>query len=377
VTAALGLALALLPIWAYPLGAAVATARFVRRGRPIPRAPLPPASVLKPLHGAEPGLYENLVSFARQDYPRFELVLGVRDAADGALPAARALIRDLATTDIALVVEERAIGSNLKVANLANMLPRARHELILMADSDMRVGRDYLAAVAAPFEDPRTGIVTCLYTGVGTGGLWSELGALHINFDFLPSALVGAALGAGDGCFGATIALRRTVLDRIGGFERLKDELADDHRIGAAVKALGLEIVLSRAIVENRVCEPSFAALWRHELRWARTVRAMAPAGFAGSVLTHTVVIALLGAFVTGFSLTSCGLVAISCVVRWVAAAAIARSLGVAAGKLWLLPLRDALSFAVFLASFCGRSVSWRDRVFRVDPGGRMTVDGE
>src|SRR4029077_16069448 len=198
--------------------------------------------------------------------------------------------------DIELVVDARAIGSNLKVANLENMLPAASHGIIVLADSDMRVDPHYLAAVTVPLQDPGNGLVTCLYRGVPMGGLWSQLGAMHINFAFLPSALSGEAIGVGDGCFGATIAVRRAVLERIGGFARIRDELADDHRLGDAVRGIGLATVLSPYIVENRGAESSLASLWQHELRWARTSRTMAPFGFAGSIVTHTVVLALLAA---------------------------------------------------------------------------------
>lgn len=375
---ALGLALALVLLWAYVVGATTAALRFARRPREAVAAiSRPPVSVLKPLHGAEPELYENLRSFAEQDYPVRQLVFGVRDRADGALPLARALIRDRPADDIALIVDPRVAGSNLKVANLENMLPSARHDIIVLADSDMRVTRDYLGIVTAPLANPATGIVTCLYKGVPTGGLWSQLAALYINFAFLPSALVAEALGVGGGCFGATIALRRAVLERIGGFADLRDELADDHRIGDAVRGLGLATVLSRYIVENRVSEPSFAALWQHELRWARTSRAMAPAGFAGSIVTHTAALAALAAAACGLSLTAWGFVVLSLLLRWISAAVIARALDLPRRGLWLLPLRDALSFAVFVGSFCGRRVVWREQLFRVEADGQMSVAGD
>jgi ceramide glucosyltransferase len=334
-------------------------------------------SVLKPLHGDEPGLYENLRSFAEQDFPAVQLVLGVNDPQDGALPAGHALIHALPARDIALVVDRRTRGSNRKVANLENMFEAARHDIFVLADSDMRVDRSYLAAVTAPLRDPRIGVVTCLYKGVATGGKWSALGAMHINFGFLPGALVAESLGIGGGCFGATIAIRRETLGRIGGFTRLRHELADDHRIGDEVRALGLRVELSPYIVEARVTEPSFAALWQHEVRWARTERAMAPVGFAGSILAQPVAIAALGAAAAGFGLTSCTLLVISCVLRWATARVIADALGLATPKPWLLPVRDALSFAVFVASFFARTVSWRDEVFQVDASGRMTADGD
>lgn len=375
-SANLVIAIILIPAWAYLIGAAAAVIRFARCPSPAV-SDQPAVSLLKPLHGDERGLYENLRSFAEQDYPALQIVLGVNHPKDGALPAVHTLIRDLPARDIALVVDARASGSNQKVANLENMLEVARHDVIVLADSDMRVDRRYLGAVTAPLHDRQTGVVTCLYKGVPTGGKWSEFGAMHINFGFLPSALVAESLGLGGGCFGATIALRRETLERIGGFARLRDELADDHRIGGEVRALGLSVVLSPYIVEARVFEPSLGDLWRHELRWARTVRAMAPAGFAGSVLAHPVVIAALAAAAAGFGLTACSFLVISCVLRWAMARLIADALGLPPAKPWLLPMRDALSFAVFVASFFGRTVFWRDQVFQVEASGRMTADGD
>jgi ceramide glucosyltransferase len=372
----LAIAIVLIPAWVYLIGSAMAVMRFARRALPVV-LDRPAVSVLKPLHGDEPGLHENLRSFAEQDYPGLQIVLGVNNAQDGALPAVHALSRDLPARDIALVVDARAGGSNQKVANLENMFEVARHDVIVLADSDMRVDRHYLGAVTAPLHDRHTGVVTCLYKGVPTGGKWSEFGAMHINFGFLPSALVAESLGLGGGCFGATIALHRETLGRIGGFARLRDELADDHRIGDEVRALGLSVVLSPYIVEARVFERSLADLWRHELRWARTVRAMAPAGFAGSVLSHPVVIAALAAAMAGFGLTASTFLVISWVLRWGTARIIAAALGLPRAKPWLLPLRDALSFAVFVASFFGRTVFWRDQVFHVEASGRMTADGD
>jgi ceramide glucosyltransferase len=364
--------------WGYLAAATIAVWRFSRRSLGAPdeaRANRPPVSVLKPLHGAEPGLYENLQSFGDQDYPAVQLVLGVGDPGDTALPTARALIRDRRDWDIALVINPRVRGSNLKVANIENMLPAARHQWIVLADSDMRVARHYLSVVTEPLAHPETGIVTCLYKGVATAGLWSRLAAMQINFSFLPGAVVGDAIQVGGGCFGATIALRRDVLDRIGGFARLRDELADDHRIGEAVRGLGLKTVLSPYIVDNRVTETSLAGLWRHELRWARTTRLMAPSGFAGSITTHTVMITALAAVFFGSGIAAWSAVVLALLLRWASAAATARWLDLPRRGLWLLPLRDALSFAVFLGSFCGRSIRWGERLFLIEPNGHMRIE--
>src|SRR5271165_1516178 len=252
----------------------LAVLRFARRELPKSAAQRRlPISVLKPLHGAEPGLYENLRSFIEQDHPSVQIVFGVNNPEDAALDDARALIRNFPGKDIVLVIDRRSRGSNRKVSNLENMMSTARHDLLVLADSDMRVERSYLAAVTEPLRDSCVGAVTCLYRGVSTGGLWSDLGAMQMNFGFLPSALLGNALRIGGGCFGATIALSRATLDRIGGFASFRHELADDRRIGDAVRAQGLAVVLSRYLVEAQVHEPALAALWRHELRWARTMR--------------------------------------------------------------------------------------------------------
>ena len=252
-------------VWGYLAAATLAAWRFSRRSSVATGGAGSghrPVSVLKPLHGAEPGLYENLRSFADQDYPAVQIVLGVRDPGDGALPIARALIRDRPDRDIALVVNPRVAGSNLKVANLENMLPAARHDWIVLADSDMRVdprlpvGRH---RAARPTRNrPRDLPLQGSRRPADCGRSWRRCRSIS---RFLPGALVGDAIKVGGGCFGATIALRRDVLDRIGGFARLRDELADDHRIGEAVRGLGLEAVLSPYIVENRVTETSLAEL--------------------------------------------------------------------------------------------------------------------
>lgn len=371
--------LVLLVALAYLIGVTAAAWRFARRrivAPPHEPACRPPVSVLKPLYGAEPGLAENLRSFADQDYPEFQLVLGIRDRADPALPIARALIRERPERDIVVVVDPRTEGSNLKVANLENMLPSARHDVIVISDSDMRVRPDYLRTVTAPLADPRTGLVSCLYKGVPIGGFCSVLAALHINFGFLPGALAGEALDIGGGCFGATLALRRDVLERIGGFGRLRNELADDHRMGSAVRRLGLGTVLSSYVVENCVWEPTLESLWQHELRWARTSRAMAPVPFVGWVIGHTLALSALAAIELGLPAAP-GVVLLALLLRWAAAAAMAHWLDLPRRGLWLLPVRDVLSFAVYIVSFCGRSVSWRNHQFRIGPGGQLRVEGD
>ncbi|MGO8915233.1 MAG: bacteriohopanetetrol glucosamine biosynthesis glycosyltransferase HpnI [Stellaceae bacterium] len=360
----------------YLLYAGFAARSFAAR-RPARPADAPPASLLKPLCGEDPDLYANLASFCRQDYPAWQIVFGVQDPADPAIAVVRRLIAEFPQADLKLVIESGRGRGNLKVANLQNMLPAARHELIVIADSDMRVSPGYLAAVTAPLLDPATGLVTCLYRGVPRGGVWSRLAALHVNHGFLPQALVADRLGASGGCFGATIALRRDTLAAIGGFGAIADTLADDHALGAAVRRLGRAIVLSPYIVDDIIAEPSFGALFRHELRWARTIRAIAPAGFLGSVVTQPMALALAAVALGGQPVAAPAMLLAALACRGVMVRMVDRALKLPPTPLWLLPGRDLLSFAVFVASFFTRTVAWRNRTFRIGRNGRLILDGD
>jgi len=361
---------------AYLAYAGWVTRRFAARAQQRP-VRSPPVSVLKPLCGEDPELYENLASLCRQDYPAWQIVFGVQDAADPAIAVVRRVMAEFPAAELKLVIEAGRRGGNLKVANLQNMVPAARHDVIVIADSDMRVSPDYLATVTAPLLDPAIGLVTCLYRGVPTGGFWSRLAALHINHGFLPQAMVADSLGASGGCFGATLALRRDTLAAIGGLAAIADQLADDHALGAAVRGLGRTVVLSPYLVDNVIAEPSLAALFRHELRWARTIRLVAPAGFLGSIVTHPMALAL-GALALGTQPIAAPvllLAALSC--RALMVRMVDRALGLVPTPLWLMPGRDLLSFAVFAASFFARKVAWRDRTFRVGRDGQLILDGD
>jgi ceramide glucosyltransferase len=361
----------------YLVAAGLATRRFAVRPRATQTESAPPVSVLKPLCGEDPGLFDNLASFCRQSYPAFQIVFGVQQRDDPAIAVVRRLIAQLPAADLALVVEGGRRGGNLKVANLQNMLPAARHDLIVIADSDMRVGPDYLTAVAAPFADPAVGLVTCLYRGLPAAGLWSRFAASHINHGFLPQALVAASLGAQAGCFGATLALRRETLAQIGGLAAIADVLADDHALGAAVRRLGRTVVLSPYIVDDIVVEPSLGALFRHELRWARTIRAVAPAGFLGSVVTQPLALAAAALALGVLPAAAPAMLAVALACRWFMVRMVDRALALPPTPLWLVPVRDVLSFAVFIASFFTRRVAWRDQTFRIGPKGQLILDGD
>lgn len=352
--------------------------QFVGR-REDKSGPLPPVSVLKPLCGAESALYDNLRSFCVQTYPTAQIVFGVRDADDPAIAVVERLVAEFPFADLNLVVDPSVHGANLKISNLMNMIPAAKHDILVIADSDMDAPQDYLRHVAPPLNDPGIGLVTCLYTGQPVAGMWSKLGAMFINHGFLPSALVGRATGRRSDCFGATMALRRDTLVAIGGLERFVDLLADDHALGDAVASLGLGVALPPVILATTVDEPSFSGLWRHELRWALTLRLIEPLAFAGTIVTYPVPLALIALALTGtlgtIGASAAAIFALAMLCRIATMRGIDRTLGLKPTGWWLIPLRDMLSAAIVAASYCVKTVEWRGRAFRVAADGHLTVE--
>jgi ceramide glucosyltransferase len=351
---------------------AILAVRAFARAAPAPPAFPEPVTLLKPLHGVEPGLAANLASFLDQDWAApIQLVAGANNADDPALAVARAL-----PGDVSIRTDAPPIGANAKVSNLANMATAARHDLLVISDSDMRVGPDYVSRVAAALARPGAGAVTCLYHGVGQAGSWSRLVAAGIDWSFLPSVATAWWLGEGDPCMGSTIALRRETLAAIGGFPAFADMLADDHAIGAAVRGLELSVDLIPGVTLAHGCaEPSLQALVRHELRWAATLRAVSPAGFAGLILTHPLPLALLLVPVW----PNAGLVttAAALALRLALALAVRRLTGSRpAPLLWLVP-RDLLSFGLYVWSFTVRRIDWRGASLKMGERGRVTAEPE
>jgi ceramide glucosyltransferase len=351
------------------IAGAMALRRFVHRPRPEPTR-TPPVTVLKPLYGGEPLLEEALSSVCRQDYPVCQVVFGVQDAADTALPVVQRLKARFPECDIAVVIDPGTHGANRKVGNLINMLPAAKHDVLVIADSDVHVAPDWLRSLAAALEQPGVGLATAVYTGLSApplqpfpaarGKRWSELGAVQINQYFLPGALLARAMGRQD-CLGATMALRRDTLERIGGFPALADHLADDNVLGRLVQRLGQKVALADTIPATTVAETTLRALWRHELRWARTIRALEQAAFAASVLQYPLVWALLTVALAAGAPWSLAWFAFAWAVRAAAARGIDRALRLAnRSPLWLLPVRELMSVAVMAASYAGRRVDWR-----------------
>jgi ceramide glucosyltransferase len=342
---------------AYTLLAAYLAGRFAHTPAAT-AARLPAMTVLKPLHGDEPALEANLETFFTQDYPApLQLVFGVSRADDPALAVVdrlRALHPDVET---AVVTDARRHGANAKVSNLVNMRQAARHEVYVLSDSDIAVPSDYLRRLAAGLEREEVGAITCPYTGWGAAGFASCLCAMGIDYQFLPNAIAGVSLGLVTPCFGSTIALKRAVLDEIGGFEAFAAKLADDYEIGRAVRAAGRSVVVDPMIVRHACSEASMGDWLAHELRWARTTRVLAPAGHAGSVVTFAIPLGALGAILSSFTLFS---LASTLVARAVLKWRIDRLFGCNGGPLWLLPMRDVASFCVFLVSLWGGAVEWR-----------------
>jgi ceramide glucosyltransferase len=361
-------------------------------GKRIVRPSARPAmTVLKPLHGDEPLMEAALATLCQQDYPEFQVVFGVQDAADPAIAVVRRLQARFPDLDAALVVDPTLHGRNRKVSNLINMMAVARHGILVIADADIHVRPDYLDRLIAALEQPGVGLVTTLYAGLPYGRSGSipvsaQLGATQITHGFLPGTLLARKLGRED-CLGATMCLRRHDFDRIGGFPALVDHLADDNMLGRLICALGLSVVLADTVTLTTVPEVTLSALFRHELRWARTIRALEPVGFAASVLQYPLAWALLTIVLTGAAPWAVGLFLFAWVLRAGMAMAVDNALAQAwawdtapephthddAARLafscpvWLLPLRDILSVIVMLASYGGRRVHWRGHGLHAD----------
>jgi ceramide glucosyltransferase len=354
----------------YSITAWLAVRRRIRPSR-FATADAPPVTVLKPLCGAEHSIYECLRSFCEQDYPRFQIVFGVSNSDDPAVAVVRSLQREFPGRDLKIAVDGRQHGSNPKVSNLINMMALARYDYLVISDSDVRVTRGYLAKIVAPLLDPRVGIVTCCYRGWARAGLWSLLGSMFINEWFTPSVRVAAMAGSRSFAFGATIAIRRHVLASIGGFVAIANQLADDYRLGELTRRMGLRTVLSEVVVETCVDERNLGELLRHELRWLRTIRAVRPVGHALCFITFGIPVAAVGSLLAAGALPALAMLAITAAARVMLHSTV-RKPGSALPHLLMLPLRDTLSFALWVWSFATRRVRWRDEHFQVTRDGSV-----
>ncbi len=356
----------------YSLTAAALVLRF-RRPTATSVARYPSVSVLKPLHGNEPGLFYRLVSFCRQDYPgALQIVCGTQREDDPAIETV-ALLKSTQNTEIDLVVDSRSHGANRKISNLANMQCRSRHEMVVLSDSDIVVTPSFLRTIAAELQQPNVGAVTCLYHGIATRGIWAQLSALHINMQFLPNVIVALSFNAAHPCFGSAIAMRQSTLERIGGLRPFGKEIADDYAIGRAIRAAGYKVAIPGFAVGHVCFERDFRALWQHLMRSARTIRSVDPIGYLGMCLMCPIVFAA-GAAASGVRVPLL-LIATSILSRIILCWSSARCLHLARQNYWLVPLHDIVSFAVFIGSLFGHSVVWRGHAYTIQDDGTVKND--
>jgi ceramide glucosyltransferase len=338
--------------------------------RPTPV--LPPISILKPLKGIDPEIYESFRSHCQQDYPEYEIIFGVSDPNDPAIESVRALQREFPDRRIQLVVSPKILGANVKVSNLAQMLLEARHDYLIINDSDIRVEHDYLRRVTAPLAERRVGMVTCLYRGVAAATLGSRLEALGISTDFCPSVLAARQLEGIHFGLGSTLAFRRAELEQIGGFTSFVDYLADDYELGNRIAGLGLAVELSEIVVETYLPPYNLREFFAHQLRWARGVRDARVGGYLGLVFTFGIPWALVALAASRAELWAWGALAFTFFLRLAVALVVGRNVlkdNQVLKYLWLIPLRDLVALAIWIASLGGHTVTWRGDRFRLKDG--------
>jgi ceramide glucosyltransferase len=355
------------------LWGAVKFLRGQEAGAPRPIAGLPSISILKPLKGTDPEIYESFRSHCLQDYPEYEIIFGVSDPNDAAIASVQALQREFPDRSIQLVVCENLLGANVKVSNLAQMLTEARYDYLIVNDSDIRVEPDYLRHVTLPLADPQVGMVTCLYRGVAGSTLGSRLEALGIGTDFCASVLAARQLERGIRFgLGSTLAFRRADLEKIGGFNSLADYLADDYELGKRIAGVGLTVKLSDVVVETYLPPYRMREFFAHQLRWARGVRDARAGGYLGLVFTFGFLWALLALTASSGAFWAWSALAVTLLLRFAVALVVGR--GVLKDRrimknAWLIPLRDLLAVIVWIASLGGHTVTWRGERFHLKDG--------
>jgi ceramide glucosyltransferase len=378
IVAATGTASSLL----FYLLSAVSLRSFLKSSRrqeslaPVPEKQLPPVSILKPLKGIDPEIWQNFCSHAEQDYPQFELIFGVSDPADPAIEVVRRLQARYPKVAIELIMCDRVLGTNIKISNLAQMLPAAHHEVLLVNDSDIRVPRNYLRKVIPALADPSVGMSTCLYRAVAGPTLGSRLEALGISTDFIPGVLCARVLENGlHFGLGSTLAFRRADLANIGGFETLLDYLADDYELGRRIAASGKRLELSSVAVATFLPAYNLTEYLQHQLRWSRTIRTSRRWGYAGLLCTFGLpwaLVTLLAARGAAWAW-----------ILFVATIAMRLAVGMATAlrvlndrqifrDLFLLPLRDFMAPFIWAGGFIGNRIHWRGDVFVLKEG-RLT----
>ncbi len=338
----------------------------------------PPVSILKPLKGADADTYEALRSHCLQDYGQYEILFGVNDANDAAIPIVNRLIAEFPGLWMRLIVCSEVLGANRKVSNLIHLLREAKYNHILVNDGDILVGPKYLRRAMSEFNHPEIGMVTCLYRGRAARTLGSRLEALGIAADFAPGVLTARKLEGGlKFGLGSTLAMTRAALDKIGGFAAVVDYLADDYQLGERIAASGFKVSLSGEVVETSIPPYSFSQFWRHQLRWARTMRVSRPGGYFGTLFTFALPWSILAVIATPQRWWAWSLVVIATIMRVLLASTVGvRILGDRNVKrdLWLAPLRDLVGLAIWIWSYSDNEVHWRGENFRLNKGKMLPI---
>lgn len=372
------LLLALAPLGYYFTGI-LAALRFFKRERAKKLQDFaPPVSLLKPVRGVDFASYENFTSFCQQDYPEYEILFCVNDLSDPAVPVVERVMAQYPQRRIRILSGAEQIGSNRKVNNLVLLAHQAQHEFLVQSDGDVRVSANYLREVIAPFADPSVGVVSCFYRGIAERNLGAELEAVGATSDFFAGALIADWKEGVTFALGASVATTKKWLHAIGGYESLVNLLADDYEIGNRLHKAGGRVLLCREPVWTMYPAQTAAGFWKHQVRWARTVRFCRPFSYFGLLFTHGLPLTILAAFVAPNLAISVAYVLAYVVLRFL----MARVVGVwgigdetLRRKMWLIPLRDAIYFAVWLASFASNKVTWGDSQFQLKDG-QMTKIG-
>lgn len=354
-----------------------AAGRFFRTRNGEPRDFTPPVSVLKPVRGLDTEAYENFASFCRQDYPEYEILFAVTTEQDAATPVIRQLIADFPELPIRLVETPERLGANDKVSKLCALARAARYNVLAVSDADIRVGPDYLRALASPFRDPTVGATTSLFTGIPVPSFWPEMEALCLSTDFMPSVLMARLIEGVHFGLGATIAVTRRSLAGIGGFEALVNEAADDYELGFRITGKGHRVELVDGTVKTWCCLQSFRAFFVQRLRWAIMARQSRPLGYTGLLMTHGLPWALAAAIVAPSHLVMAGFLGAYLLLR----TGVVWTVGVwglqddlLKRRWWLVPVWDAFSFALWIGSMIWNRVQWRGTEYRVAEGRLIPV---
>ncbi len=357
----------------FTLAATVFARRFLLARPPRAAAFLPPITLIKPLKGEDRDLEENLASFCRQDYPRFQVLFCLASPDDPGLAAVSRLKKQFPEVDIEVVVSKQCIGYNPKVNNMANAYPFAQHDFLLMSDSDIRVDPDFLKRMAAPFADPSVGLVTSFYQASGARGLWGLMEALSINVHFLPQAACAAGCGMRF-AMGAAIMVRRQAFEVSGAFANLADHLADDFWLGESVREAGWRLEMAAGCVDAIPSIASGSEHFKHLVRWARTIRLCQPVGFYTSLISHGFSLMTVRLLIEGPDAAGVVLLA----GLWAAKAAVAATLGAGLGgrqprrALWLLPLSEWFAFLAWIAACASNTVLWRGERYLIHSQGQL-----